>query len=76
MTGSVLIAQQDGVRTLTLNRPEALNALTVESTRSSSASPRRISPRGCGRSSSAARPASPGNNPLTLILSPKGERVG
>ena len=33
MTGSVLIAQQDGVRTLTLNRPEALNALTVESTR-------------------------------------------
>jgi len=33
VTGSVLIAQQDGIRTLTPNRPEALNAFTVESTR-------------------------------------------
>lgn len=31
MTDSVLVAQEDGVRTVTLNRPEALNALTVES---------------------------------------------
>jgi len=33
VTASVLIAQEDGVRTLTLNRPQTLNALTVESTR-------------------------------------------
>ncbi len=31
MTDSVLVAQEDGVRTVTLNRPEALNALTIES---------------------------------------------
>lgn len=31
MKGSVLSAQEDGVRTLTLNQPDTLNALTVES---------------------------------------------
>ena len=31
MTDSVLVAQKEGVRSVTLNRPEALNALTVES---------------------------------------------
>lgn len=31
MTDSVLVAQEDRVRTITLNRPESLNALTVES---------------------------------------------
>ncbi|MBI2154512.1 MAG: enoyl-CoA hydratase/isomerase family protein [Candidatus Rokubacteria bacterium] len=31
MTDSVLVAREDRVRTITLNRPESLNALTVES---------------------------------------------
>ena len=33
MSEPVLVAQVDGVRTLTLNRPAAMNALTLEAMR-------------------------------------------